>query len=90
MIGHGLILSITPRLFAINIRATLFGCCNSTGQIGSIICYLLITLNKIDDFSSKIIEASLAIVLTILCYIIPDVDGRELPDVVEDMDFFTE
>lgn len=90
MIVHGLILNITPRLFAINIRATLFGCCNAIGQLGSIVCYLLIMIHDADDVTRKVIEGSLAIILTVICFVIPDVDGRELPDVIEDMDYFSE
>lgn len=90
VIVHGLILNITPRLFAINIRATLFGCCYSSGYLGSIICYLLVVFRAVDDVTMMIVEAGLAFLLIVLCCILPNVDGRELPDVMEDMDYFSE
>ncbi|CAH2229085.1 jg2530 [Pararge aegeria aegeria] len=37
-----------------------------------------------------IMEAGLAALLIVLCCVLPDVEGRELPDVLEDMDYFSE
>ncbi|XP_047531388.1 solute carrier family 22 member 7-like [Vanessa atalanta] len=90
VIIHGLILNITPRLFAINIRCTLLGCCHSSGQLGSIICYLIVSFHVFEDVVLIVIETGLSIGLLLLCYVIPDVDRRELPDVIEDMDYFSE
>ncbi|CAH2084817.1 unnamed protein product [Euphydryas editha] len=90
LIIHGLILNITPRIFAINVRCTLFGCCHSSGQLGSIICYLIVAFRAFEDIIYILIEATIAIGLLILCYVLPDVDGRELPDVIGDMDYFSE
>lgn len=36
------------------------------------------------------IELTVMIMLIGLCFIFPDVDDRELPDVMEDMDYFSE
>ncbi|CAK1585483.1 unnamed protein product [Parnassius mnemosyne] len=90
LIGHTILLNITPRLFAINIRATIFGCCHSTGQFGALICYLIFFLDATDHIALVLIQVGFTFVLTALCYIIPDVDARELPDVMEDMDYFSE
>ncbi|KPI94148.1 hypothetical protein RR46_06599 [Papilio xuthus] len=90
MMGHTILLSITPRLFAINVRATIFGCCHSSGQLGTIICYLLYLLDYDDHKSLIFVQIGATFILTALCYVIPDVDGRELPDIVEDMDYFSE
>ncbi|XP_064072397.1 solute carrier family 22 member 13-like [Vanessa tameamea] len=90
VIIHGLILNITPRLFAINIRCTSLGCCHSSGQLGSIICYLIVSFHAFEDVVLIVIETGLAIGLLLLCYVIPDVDRRELPDIMEDMDYFSE
>ncbi|XP_069357937.1 solute carrier family 22 member 4-like isoform X2 [Maniola hyperantus] len=90
IIVHALILNITPRLFAINIRATLFGCCYSCGHLGSMICYLIVIFRTVDKVILVIVEAGLAVLLIVLCCVLPDVDGRELPDVMEDMDYFSE
>ncbi|XP_050348538.1 solute carrier family 22 member 13-like [Nymphalis io] len=87
---HGLILNITPRLFAINVRCTLLGCCHASGQLGSIICYLTVYFHAFEDIVLIVIETGLAIGLLLLCYMIPDVDRRELPDIMEDMDYFSE
>ncbi|XP_045536055.1 solute carrier family 22 member 4-like [Papilio machaon] len=90
MMGHAILLNITSRLFAINVRATIFGCCHSFGQLGTIICYLLYLLNYDDHKSLIFVQIGTTFILTALCYVIPDVDGRELPDIVEDMDYFSE
>lgn len=90
MIGHSLLLNITPRLFAINIRATIFGCCHLCGQLGTIICYLLLFLDLTDHKSFVLIQIGVTFALSVLCCVIPDVDGRELPDIIEDMDYFSE
>ncbi|XP_013173282.1 PREDICTED: solute carrier family 22 member 4-like [Papilio xuthus] len=90
MMGHTILLNITPRLFAINVRATIFGCCHSSGQLGTIICYLLYLLDYDDHKSLIFVQIGATFMLTALCYVIPDVDGRELPDIVEDMDYFSE
>ncbi|XP_045769529.1 solute carrier family 22 member 4-like isoform X2 [Maniola jurtina] len=90
VIVHGFILNLTPRLFAINIRATLFGCCYSCGHLGSIICCLIVIFRAVDEVILMTVEAGLAVLLIILCCVLPDVDGRELPDVLEDMDYFSE
>lgn len=90
LIVHALILNITPRLFATNVRATLFGCCHAIGQIGTMISYLVLLFYVMDDlvFASMDIVVSLALVS--LCLLLPDVDGRELPDIMEDMDYYSE
>lgn len=90
LIIHGLILNITPRVLAINIRCTLLGCCHSSAQLGSIICYLIIAFHAFETIILILIETTIAIGLLILCYVLPDVDGRELPDVITDMDYFSE
>ncbi|KAJ8723280.1 hypothetical protein PYW08_003192 [Mythimna loreyi] len=90
LLAHALILNITPRLFAINIRATVFGCCHATGQIGSILSYLLILFHPISDLSQMSIELSVTIILVGLCFVFPDVDQRELPDMLKDMDYYSE
>ncbi|XP_068617444.1 uncharacterized protein [Battus philenor] len=90
MIGHTILLSITPRLFPINVRATIFGCCHSSGQLGTVICFLLFRLQLDNHISLIFVQTGVTFILIILCYMIPDVDGRELPDVVEDMDYFSE
>ncbi|XP_072932775.1 solute carrier family 22 member 4-like isoform X2 [Epargyreus clarus] len=90
LIGHTLILVITPRLFAINVRATLFGCCNATAQLGTITNHLILRFRAMDDLTLMILEVAVTFALCAACYVIPDVDGRELPDVMEDMDYFSE
>ncbi|CAH0586916.1 unnamed protein product [Chrysodeixis includens] len=90
VLAHALILNITPRLFAINIRATVVGCCHATGQLGSIISYLLFLFQPLNDDMLVGIELTVTMVLVGLCFIFPDVDGRELPDIIEDMDYFAE
>ena len=90
LLAHALIMNITPRLFSINIRATVVGCCHATGQIGSIISYLLFLFHPMGDTSQMIIAFFVTIILVGLCFVFPDVDKRELPDVLRDMDYFAE
>ncbi|XP_075975689.1 solute carrier family 22 member 7-like [Anticarsia gemmatalis] len=90
LVAHALILNITPRLFAINIRATFFGCCHATGQLGSIISYLLFLFCPTSEITLMAVELAVTAVLAGLCFIIPNVDERELPDIVKDMDYFSE
>ncbi|XP_026734149.1 solute carrier family 22 member 5-like isoform X2 [Trichoplusia ni] len=90
ILAHALILNITPRFFAINIRATVVGCCHATGQLGSIVSYLLFLFRPINDVTLVSIELTVMTILIGLCITFPDVDDRELPDVMEDMDYFSE
>ncbi|CAH1636444.1 unnamed protein product [Spodoptera littoralis] len=90
LVAHALILNITPRLFAINIRATVVGCCYATGQIGSIISYLLFLFHPLSNIVIMVIEFCVTLILIGLLFIFPDVDQRELPDVMKDMDYFSE
>ncbi|XP_022828294.1 solute carrier family 22 member 13-like [Spodoptera litura] len=90
LVAHALILNITPRLFAINIRATVVGCCYATGQIGSIISYLLFLFHPLSNVVIMVIEFFVTLILIGLLFIFPDVDQRELPDVMKDMDYFSE
>nr|XP_021201801.2 solute carrier family 22 member 2-like isoform X1 [Bombyx mori] len=87
---HALILNVTPRLFAINIRATIFGCCHAAGQLGSIISYTILLLTPTNNVTQICTEVLVTIVLIGLCFMVLDVDRRELPDVLEDMDYFSE
>ncbi|XP_023934107.2 solute carrier family 22 member 21-like [Bicyclus anynana] len=90
VIVHGLMVNITPRLFAINIRATLLGCCHSVGHLGSLICCVIVTFQVMNDQTLMFVEAGLVLLLIVVCSVLPDVDGREMPDVLEDMDYFSE
>uniref|UniRef100_A0A2A4J4J6 Major facilitator superfamily (MFS) profile domain-containing protein n=1 Tax=Heliothis virescens TaxID=7102 RepID=A0A2A4J4J6_HELVI len=90
LVAHALILNMTPRLFAINIRATVVGCCHATGQLGSIVSYLLFLFHPISNIAMVSIELCITMILAGLCLMYPDVDRRELPDVMTDMDYFSE
>lgn len=90
VIVHALLLNITPRLFAINIRATIFGCCHATGQLGSIISYIILLFHPMDDITFAVVMVAVTIIAAGLCCMLPDVDGRELPDFLEDMDYYSE
>lgn len=90
VIVHALLLNITPRLFAINIRATIFGCCHATGQLGSILSYIILLFHPMDDVTFSAVMAVVTVTAAGLCCFLPDVDGRELPDVIEDMDYYSE
>ncbi|XP_038214301.1 solute carrier family 22 member 4-like [Zerene cesonia] len=90
LISYALLLNITPRLFAVNIRATLVGCCHAAGHLGTITCYLLTSLRSINDSTMLITTLAVTVILVGLCFIFPDVDGRELPDTIKDMDYFSE
>lgn len=79
-----------PRLYGINVRATLFGFCHATGQIGAIISYMFHIYNPLEAMSLAIILFLITLGLVGLCIMFPDVDDRELPDVLEDMDYFSE
>ncbi|XP_049872892.1 solute carrier family 22 member 1-like [Pectinophora gossypiella] len=87
---HCLILNITPRFYAINVRATLFGCCHASGQLGAMTSYIIFIYKALDDISFATLELGIAIVLICLTFVLPQVDGRELPDMMEDMDYFSE
>ncbi|XP_041979701.1 solute carrier family 22 member 13-like [Aricia agestis] len=87
---QAIILNITPRLLATHVRATLLGFCHSAGHLGAILSSIVILLNAIDSISLMIANIVLSIVLLCLCYMLPDVDGRELPDVIQDMDYYSE
>ncbi|XP_061714197.1 solute carrier family 22 member 4-like [Cydia pomonella] len=88
--GHAMTLTITPRLFAIKIRATLLGCCHAAGQLGAIIGYLITMLKLVDEVTLALLEAATTVSMLVLCLVFPDVDRREMPDVLEDMDYFSE
>ncbi|XP_047990734.1 solute carrier family 22 member 4-like [Leguminivora glycinivorella] len=88
--AHAITLSITPRLFAIKIRATLLGCCHAAGQMGAIIGYLITSLKLVDEITLALLEAAATVAMLVLCLVFPDVDDREMPDVLEDMDYFSE
>ncbi|KAH9627693.1 hypothetical protein HF086_016847 [Spodoptera exigua] len=90
LVAHALVLNITPRLFATNIRATAVGFCHATGQIGSIISYLLFLFHPISNTVIMVIELGVTLIIIGLLFIFPDVDQRELPDVMKDMDYFSE
>ncbi|XP_052755238.1 uncharacterized protein LOC113509798 [Galleria mellonella] len=93
LVGHALILNITPRYFATKIRATiLLSLTNylAAGQLGAMISYLLIVFQPINDATIVAIEVAVTLTLASLRFIFLDVDGRELPDVLEDMDYFSE
>lgn len=88
--GRLLIGVITPRLFSINIRATSLGSCFALGQLGSMIGYLIFLLEAVDNFSLSALILAASLSLCALCLILPDVDSRELPDIMQDMDYFLE
>lgn len=85
-----LLLNITPRLFAINMRATLFGCCHAIGQLGTIVSYLMFTFQPLNDLASISVDITITMALIALSLVLLNVDGRELPDFIEDMDYFSE
>lgn len=43
-----------------------------------------------DDITFAAVEIGVTVTLAVLCLVFPDVDGRELPDVMEDMDYYCE
>nr|XP_021181720.2 solute carrier family 22 member 4 [Helicoverpa armigera] len=90
LVAHALILNMTPRLFAINIRATVVGCCHATGQLGSIISYLPFLFHPMNDITLVAIVLCATLIMAVLCLMYPDVDRRELPDLMTDMDYFSE
>ncbi|KAM3958930.1 LOW QUALITY PROTEIN: solute carrier family 22 member 7-like [Aphomia sociella] len=90
LVEHALLLNITPRLFAIKIRATLLGFCHAAGQLGAMISYLLFLLQPMNDGVVVALELGVTLTLVFLRFTILDVDGRELPDTMEDMDYFSE
>lgn len=90
IIALAIILIITPRFFAINIRATLLGCCHAAGQLGAIVGYLVTTTKLMSSVAMALLGVILTVILAILCLIFPDVDNREMPDVLQDMDYFCE
>ncbi|KAG6453431.1 hypothetical protein O3G_MSEX008152 [Manduca sexta] len=90
VIGQTLLLNITPRLFAINIRTTILGCCHAAGQLGSMISYIFFMFHPLTDITSMAVHIVVTLGLAGLCLALLDVDGRELPDVIEDMDYFSE
>ncbi|XP_045499329.1 solute carrier family 22 member 1-like [Colias croceus] len=90
LISYALLLNITPRLFAVNIRGTLVGCCHAAGHLGTITCYLIISLRAINDSTMIITVLVVTVLLVALCFVLPDVDDRELPDTIKDMDYFSE
>ncbi|CAG9132739.1 unnamed protein product [Plutella xylostella] len=83
-----LILVITPRLFAISIRATMVGLCNGIAHIGAIVTYLVVVLRVMNNYVLLGVILACTLSLGALCMKLPDVDDRELPDVLEDMDYF--
>ncbi|XP_028170469.1 solute carrier family 22 member 2-like, partial [Ostrinia furnacalis] len=90
IVVHLLLLNITPRLFAINIRATLFGCCHAIGQLGSMFSYLFFVFQPFSNEVSVVKDVVITAVLISLSLILLDIDGREMPDVIDDMDYFSE
>ncbi|CAH4034046.1 unnamed protein product [Pieris brassicae] len=89
LISHALLLNITPRVLATKCRATLFGCYYSLGHLGTMTAYL-ITTQDIRDLTMMIVVVVITLILIFICLILPDVDGRELPDTLKDMDYFSE
>lgn len=87
---HSLILNITPRLFATNVRGIACGCCHASGQIGSTISYILFLLEPRNEITFLAVVTVSTITLVGLCLVLPNVDGRELPDVMEDMNYYSE
>lgn len=87
---HAIILHMMPRCYGINVRATLFGFCHATGQIGAIISYMFHIYTPLDPMPLAIIALLITLCLVAICVMLPDVDNRELPDVLEDMDYFSE
>ncbi|XP_048485415.1 solute carrier family 22 member 2 [Plutella xylostella] len=83
-----LILVITPRLFAISVRATMVGLCNGIAHIGAIVTYLVVVLRVMNNYVLLGVIFACTLSLGALCMKLPDVDDRELPDVLEDMDYF--
>lgn len=90
IVVHLLLLNITPRLFAINIRATLLGCCHAIGEFGCMIGYLLYVFQPFSDVVDIIIDVGIMVVLITLSLVLFDVDRREMPDLIDDMDYFSE
>ncbi|XP_047517519.1 solute carrier family 22 member 1-like [Pieris napi] len=89
LISHALLLNITPRVLATKCRATLFGCYYSLGHLGTMTAYL-VTTQDIRDLTMMIVVVVITLILVFICLILPDVDGRELPDTLKDMDYFSE
>jgi hypothetical protein len=87
---QAILLNITPRLFAITIRATLFGCCYAIGELGTVGAYLLFVFQPLTNVVYIVAEIGITLSLATLCSILIDVDSRELPDMVDDMDYFSE
>ncbi|VVD00483.1 unnamed protein product [Leptidea sinapis] len=90
LVGNSLLINITPRIFAVNTRASVFGCCHAFGQIGAIVCYLVCTLTTVDDIIFIVTVLAVTLVMATLCLLLPDVDKRELPDTMMDTDYFSE
>ncbi|CAK1555137.1 unnamed protein product [Leptosia nina] len=88
LVSYALLFNMTPRLLALIARATLVGCCYSAGEIGTITCYLLILY--LQDLTVLILLVIAVLLVTTLCVVLPDVDARELPDTIRDMDYFSE
>lgn len=89
-IGWFVIAIITPRLFSINIRATTLGSCYALGQLGSMVAYLMHVLEALSSSSLSAVIVTATLSICTLCLILPDVDYRELPDIMLDMDYFLE
>lgn len=90
VVVYMLITNITPRLFAINVRATLFGCCHAVDKLGTVFSYLVLVFQPFNTIVSIAVDMTIMVILILLCLVLPDVDGRELPDMIEDMDYFSE
>ncbi|XP_053604869.1 organic cation/carnitine transporter 2-like isoform X2 [Plodia interpunctella] len=90
IVGHALLLNITPRLFAIKVRGTLVGACQAVGEIGAILGYIIFLFDPMGSLTTMGVTIGITLTLSALCLMFLDVDGRELPDIMEDMDYFSE
>ncbi|RVE44856.1 hypothetical protein evm_010511 [Chilo suppressalis] len=90
VIVYALLMNITPRLFAMRLRATLFGCCHAVGQLGTMISYLVFAFLPLNNMIYVAVNMAVTMALATLTFTLVDVDGRELPDLIEDMDYFSE
>ncbi|KAL0880237.1 hypothetical protein ABMA27_002695 [Loxostege sticticalis] len=90
VIVYMLLLIITPRLFAINIRGTLFGCCHAIGQLGSMFSYMFFLFQPLHNEAFLTVNVCVMVALVTSSLILLDVDRRELPDMMDDMDYFSE
>ncbi|XP_013190463.2 solute carrier family 22 member 7 [Amyelois transitella] len=90
IVGHAILLNITPRIFAIKIRSTLLGACQAIGQVGSMIAYIIFLFDTMNSLTTMGVTIGITLTMSALCLMLHDVDGRELPDIMEDMDYFSE